>query len=127
MTVCYGPSLGSMIFTLIAAILVPSLIIYVIHKKWKPKTKSLFVLVSVIIFIILFIVVSTSLFQLFTPPCGPGISCIPFEFYPENNTCTFGNDLINHTDRCNQLQEQYLSQLESDEKYCPEGTITNLF
>ena len=127
MTVCYGPSIESMIFTLIVAVIVPSLIIYLVHKKWKPKNKSLFVLFSVFIFIILFIGIAISLFQVFTPPCGPGVSCIPFEFYPENNTCKYGNEVINNTDICNQLQDRYLSQLESNKKYCPEGTITNLY
>lgn len=129
MTVCYGPSIVSMIFTLIIAVIVPSLIIYLVHKKWKPKRESLFVVFSVVIFIILFIGIVVFLFQVFTPSCGFGVSCIPFEFYPENNTCKYGsgNELINNTDKCNQLQDRYLSQLESEEKYCPEGTITDLF
>lgn len=127
MTVCFGPGVESMIFTLIVAVIVPSLIIYLIHKKWKPKSNPLFVLFSVVIFIILFFVISISLFQFFTPPCGPGISCVPFEFYAENNTCKYMNEIISNGAYCNQLQENYLSQLESGLNHCPPGFMTQLY
>ncbi|MDP2628594.1 MAG: hypothetical protein Q8P15_01705, partial [Nanoarchaeota archaeon] len=118
MTVCSGPSIESMIFTLIIAVIVPSLIIYLIHKKWKSKSKLLFVFSAVVIFIILFLGISIFLFQIFTPHCGAEIYCIPFKFYSENNTCEYGNEIINDINRCNQLQKKYLSQLESGEKSC---------
>lgn len=121
MTVCVGPSIESVIFSIIVAVLVPCLIIHFVHKKWKIKSK----LLSVVIFIALFFAILLPLVQFFTPLCGGGaveLQCMPFEFYPENNTCkTY--DVIDDTVRCNQLQEEYLSQLESGTKQCPEGTI----
>lgn len=127
MTVCFGPSLESMIFTLILSILTPSLIIYFVYKRWKYKSKPFFVLFSVVVFIVLFVAISVSLYQFFTPPCGPGIMCIPFEFYPENNTCKLGNELINDSSQCNGWQERYISQSESIKKYCPPGTIVQAY
>ena len=126
MTVCYGPSTGIIIFILIVSVLVPFLAVYFVRKKWKPKSRLLSVLFSIVVFTILVFGTLLSLSLVFTPECGAEISCVSVEFYPHNNTCKFGSELINFTARCNQLKEnyiRYLSQPEPDKKYCPEGTI----
>lgn len=72
MTVCGGlPSLEVMIFTLVLSVLIPSIIIYILYKMWKPNHKWVFGLVSVIVFIILFFLISITIgFFVPSPSCG---------------------------------------------------------
>src|SRR3989344_8832980 len=72
MTVCGGPpSLETVIFILVLSVLIPSVIIYILHKKWRPNSRLLFGLVSVVVFIILFFLVSITIgFFIPSPPCG---------------------------------------------------------
>lgn len=128
MTYCPGsPSLEVSILILIISAIIPSIFIYLIHKKWKPKNKSLRILFSVVGFIAIFLLILIPLSEFFTPPCsGPSVravNCISFDFYPQNNTCKYGNQTIFNKARCKELREKYISQREAGGKICPEGTI----
>jgi hypothetical protein len=127
MSICYGPDNISLAIAFVVSAVIPTLVVYFIQKKWKPASKTYLILGLSILFCILALVIWFGLVRLFTPSCGPGIACIPFEFYRENGTCKYGKQLINNTNECNNLQNQYDKQIQSRNKECQEGTLMRLY
>lgn len=125
MTVCLvAPSTTMTILIFIAAILVPSVIIFFLWKKRVPENKFWRALISIAAFIILFLVILIPLYSFFTLPCAGGSYCMPVEFYPENKTCFYGHRLVNDSDYCNRVYQEYNSQVEAGDPCAKSGGMT---
>ena len=104
-------------FTVLIAIVVPAVLVYMLHHKWQPKKHHPFILTSIAIFVVLFLVVAVPLMIYFTPPCDEiDPNCVPFEYYPTNGSCSYKYRIFEDPILCAQLQDQPQGD-------CPRGTV----
>ncbi|MBS3091040.1 hypothetical protein J4217_01155 [Candidatus Pacearchaeota archaeon] len=89
MTICYGPTTIEWIITIFVAIIVPIILLFLLHKIWKPKKRIYFIIISIIVFLILGYSIGALFAGVIFKNCAYDINCNPIEivYYEKNNTC----------------------------------------
>jgi|GEM_PF-6913613 len=127
MTVCMGPSAAAMAFTLLVSVALPIIAAVTARKLFKINSKPILALILIIALIFSFNVVYPGMVESFTPDCGMGISCTPFEYHIESGFCTLGHNEITDPVECGVLKNRLESQPEHIRKLCPQGNIVDVY
>ncbi len=127
MTVCYGPSGAAMAFTLAASVGLPVIAVLAARKLLKISNKPMLALLLIVLLAVSSTTIYPNMVESFTPPCGMGISCTPFEYHAENGTCTVGYEQITDPVECSLLKNRLDTQPDSIRELCPPGNIVDVY
>ncbi|HDH28638.1 MAG TPA: hypothetical protein ENH13_05855 [Euryarchaeota archaeon] len=116
-----------MAFTLAVSVALPVIAVLAARKLLNISNKPMLALLLIVLLAVSSTTVYPNMVESFTPSCGMGVSCTPFEYHAESGFCTLGSEDISDPVECGLLKNRVDTQPDHISKLCPPGNIVDIY